>query len=536
MKRILTLLIIVGAVLFLWAEDVTFNVNMNYQISLGNFDVEVDSVDVAGSFNEWGDIPMIGEDLDGDGIYSMTVTDLEVGFVCAYKFRINSNWGTSEFPGGGADRSYTVVAGENIVDHWYNDEEMPSVFADVVFTITDATENYLDIKFKSSFNEWLLYQMTDDGVAPDEVAGDHVWTVLVEDIPNGTHTWGAIEDDGSQWGIWLIEGDDLEYTIDDEGNVSGQTDYVIDPGSVQDVTVTFQVDMNLVPTVGAVAIAGSFNSWTIPGEIMSDDDMDGIYTIDILMPSGSPINEQYKYLNGDVYEDIENRSFVLNDSVTEQVLPVDYFNNMNPADYLEQTMILTIYVDMEDTVFDTLSVCGNVAPLDWDFAANNHMLYLYEGTIWTFDITFNEGAYRYLGFKFAIDGQDLEAGFDENHSVTLDESEIFQTAWCVYGVMGPTTGEDNDVITPEQSRLVNYPNPFNPETIIAYQIPVQEEGVLSIYNFKGQLVKTYTGITGTGSIVWDGKNESGEKVASGLYFAKVKAGDWQQTRKMMLLK
>jgi len=49
-------------------------------------------------------------------------------------------------------------------------------------------------------------------------------------------------------------------------------------------------------------------------------------------------------------------------------------------------------------------------------------------------------------------------------------------------------------------------------------------------------VKTYTGITGTGSIVWDGKNESEDKVASGLYFAKVKAGDWQQTHKMLLLK
>ncbi|MDP8221314.1 MAG: T9SS type A sorting domain-containing protein [Candidatus Stygibacter frigidus] len=426
MKRILTLLIIVGA-LFLWAEDVTFNVNMNYQISLGNFDPAIDSVDVAGNFNGWGDSPIIGEDLDGDGIYSMTVTDLEVGFECEYKFRINSNWGTSEFPGGGANRFYTVVTGENIVDHWYNDEEMPSVFADVVFTVTDGTENYLDIKFKSSFNDWELYQMTDDGVAPDEVAGDHVWTVLVEDIPNGTHTWGALEDDGSQSGYWLIDGPDLEYTIDDQGNVSGQTDYVIDPGSVQDVTVTFQVDMNLVPTVGVVTIAGSFNSWTVPGEIMTDDDMDGIYTIDILLPSGSLINEQYKYLNDAVYEDIENRSFVLDDSVTEQILPVDYFNNMNSDDY-------------------------------------------------------------------------------------------------------------NDVITPDQSELVNYPNPFNPETVIAYQIPVQKEGVLSIYNFKGQLVKTYTGIAGTGSIVWDGKNESDENVASGLYFAKVKAGDWEQTRKMLLLK
>ncbi|MCF7911860.1 MAG: T9SS type A sorting domain-containing protein [Candidatus Cloacimonetes bacterium] len=535
MKRFLALLIIFSMALVIWAEDVTFLVNMNYQIVLDNFDPEVDFVDIAGSFNEWGATPMVGEDLDEDGIYEMTVTGLEVGFLCEYKFRINGSWNTSEFPGGGPNRQYTVVAGENIVGHWYNDEQLPSVFADVVFTITDGTESYLDIKFKSSFDGWVLHQMMDDGVAPDAVASDHVWTVLVEDIPNGMHTWGAIEDDGSQWGIWLIEGDDLEYTVDDDGNVSGQTDYIIDPGSAQDVTVTYSVDVSLLPVVGEITIAGSFNSWNITDDIMTDDDNDMVYTIDILIPAGSPLNQQYKYLNDGVYEDIENRSYLLDDSVTEMILPIDFFNNANPADYLTQSMVLTIYVDMEDTVFDSVAVCGSVAPLDWDFAAHNYPLTLHEGTIWTTDINFMEGAYRYLNFKFAIDGQDLEAGFDENHSCTLDESETAQSVWCVYGVMGPTNGEDEDNISLVYT-LSNYPNPFNPETTIAYQLPANARGELSIYNLKGQLVKSWTGLNGNGSMVWDGRNALGRQTASGLYFAVVKAGNWQQTRKMMMIK
>jgi hypothetical protein len=536
MKRFLSLLIIFSVALCIWAEDVTFLVNMNYQIALDNFDPVVDFVDVAGSFNEWGAVPMVGEDLDEDGIYEMTVTDLEVGFLCEYKFRINGNWGTSEFPGGGANRQYIVVAGENIVGHWYNDEQIPSVFADVVFTILDGTENYLDINFKSSFNDWVLYQMADDGFAPDLVAGDHTWTVLVEDIPNGSHTWGAIEDDGSQWGIWLIDGADLEFTVDDEGNVSGQTGYIIDPGSVQDVTVSFSVDVSLVETVGEITIAGSFNSWNLTDDVLTDPDNDNIYTIDILIPAGSPVNQQYKYLNDGVYEDIENRSFVIDDLVTEMVLETVFFNNMNPADYLEQTMLLTIYVDMEDTVFDSLAVCGNVAPLDWDFADHNYPLTMHESTIWTTEITFIEGAYRYLGFKFAINGEDLEAGFDENHSCTLDESEMAQTVWCVYGEMGPTTAEDNNDISPVNTLITNYPNPFNPETTIAYQIPGNENGSLSIYNLRGQSVKSWTGLTGNGCQIWDGTNELGTQTASGLYFAVIKAGGFQQIRKMMMIK
>ncbi len=536
MKRILLILLFSAMVLLIWAEDVTFNVNMNYQILLGNFDPGMDFVDVAGTFNEWGATPMVGEDLDEDGIYTIIATDLAVEYICEFKFRINGDWNTSEFPGGGANRFYTVVAGENIVNYWYNDEMLPSIFVDIIFTITDGTQNYLDIKFKSSFDDWVLYPMADDGIAPDEVAGDHVWTVLVEDIQNGTHTWGAIEDDGSQWGIWLIEGADLQFMVDDDGIVSGQTDYFIDPGSVQDVTVTFQVDMSLVQTVGEITLAGSFNNWSITQDVMADPDMDNIYTIDILIPLGSPLNEQYKYLNDGVYENIENRLFVLDDTGTEQVLPIDYYENMDPADYLEQAMTLTINVDMEDTVFDSLNVCGNVAPLDWDFAAHNNPLEFMEGTYWTIDILFPEGAYRYLNFKFSIDGQDLEAGFNENHTCTLDETEMTQTVWCVYGVMGPTTTNDINDITPVSLGLVNYPNPFNPETAIAYYLPAEVSGELIICNIKGQKVRSWGDLHGMGGLFWDGKDENGKAVASGQYLAIIKAGEWQQTIKMMMIK
>ena len=98
---------------------------------------------------------------------------------------------------------------------------------------------------------------------------------------------------------------------------------------------------------------------------------------------------------------------------------------------------------------------------------------------------------------------------------------------------------------PDQTQLgANYPNPFNPETWIPYQLSQAAEVRLEIYDGQGRLVKKlelggkeagyYT--TTAESIYWDGRNRNGEQVSSGLYFYQLKAGDYSQTRKMVILK
>ena len=103
---------------------VIFKVNMNYWIELGKFDSEIDFVDVAGTFNDWQGSDNM-DDSDNDGIYETTYTNIDDGEYIEYKFRINGSWDneTCEFPNGGPNRTYTVVQGENILEHWYNDEQ-----------------------------------------------------------------------------------------------------------------------------------------------------------------------------------------------------------------------------------------------------------------------------------------------------------------------------------------------------------------------------------------------------------------------------
>jgi len=85
----------------------------------------------------------------------------------------------------------------------------------------------------------------------------------------------------------------------------------------------------------------------------------------------------------------------------------------------------------------------------------------------------------------------------------------------------------------------NQPNPFNPETQIRYSLPRPDQVRLTIYNLLGQKVKTlFDGYQNAGihSLIWDGKNNDGVPLSSGIYFYQLIAGNYEQTRKMVLMK
>jgi hypothetical protein len=85
----------------------------------------------------------------------------------------------------------------------------------------------------------------------------------------------------------------------------------------------------------------------------------------------------------------------------------------------------------------------------------------------------------------------------------------------------------------------NYPNPFNPSTTISFALPGEIAIELKIYNIRGQEVKTLISKVmpaGYHEVVWDGKNSGGEEVSSGVYFYRLTAGEFSESRKMIMLK
>ena len=100
------------------------------------------------------------------------------------------------------------------------------------------------------------------------------------------------------------------------------------------------------------------------------------------------------------------------------------------------------------------------------------------------------------------------------------------------------------IVPQETALLANYPNPFNPETWIPYQLAVPAEVTLTIYGMNGGAVRRLqVGHQPAGmyqsrsrAAYWDGRNDRGESIASGLYFYTLSAGDFTATRKMLIRK
>ena len=94
-------------------------------------------------------------------------------------------------------------------------------------------------------------------------------------------------------------------------------------------------------------------------------------------------------------------------------------------------------------------------------------------------------------------------------------------------------------IPPTSLQISNYPNPFNPETTISYTLPSSGMVSLEIYNSRGQLVRSLLSeeqTAGEHSLIWNGRDDSGHSVASGLYLCRIACNGKQETRKMLLLK
>ena len=118
-----------------------------------------------------------------------------------------------------------------------------------------------------------------------------------------------------------------------------------------------------------------------------------------------------------------------------------------------------------------------------------------------------------------------DAGNSSEYSVAIDVTVL----WADLGIAIPD----------EFAIHQNYPNPFNPVTTLRYDLPEQGHVRITIYDMLGRDVKTLINEyqdPGYRSIIWDATNDYGKPVSAGVYICRIRAGDFVQTRKMILLK
>jgi len=138
---------------------------------------------------------------------------------------------------------------------------------------------------------------------------------------------------------------------------------------------------------------------------------------------------------------------------------------------------------------------------------------------------------------------DWPDGSTTSHSglTTNDCWEVEYTSGNVRRCKPPiATSVTSDEVKPADfSLFANYPNPFNPSTVIGFQLPAASEVSLAIYSSTGQLVRQLargTFASGRHQVAWDGKNDRGQRVASGIYFYQLTAENFRSIKRMMLLK
>ena len=154
--------------------------------------------------------------------------------------------------------------------------------------------------------------------------------------------------------------------------------------------------------------------------------------------------------------------------------------------------------------------------------------------------------YSNLPFAFIVDsegnGHAAFAGHYYPHGLEPDSTEIY------YMVGSPTALPEVKESERGEDFILsqNYPNPFNTITLIPFRVNRDQLTVdcpvhttLIIYNIKGQVVKALVDevkFPGEYQVMWDGKNDSGKEVSSGVYFCKLKLGDLIQNKKLVLVK
>jgi hypothetical protein len=136
----------------------------------------------------------------------------------------------------------------------------------------------------------------------------------------------------------------------------------------------------------------------------------------------------------------------------------------------------------------------------------------------------------------------FEGASYEEAKLTLERVEVADPTGKVYGSETAKVGSAVAVLPKAYSLAQNSPNPFNPSTTISYELPESAGAVrvvLDVYNIRGQKVVTLVDElkdAGRYSVNWDGTDAGGRRVSSGVYFYRMRAGEFSTVRKMVILK
>ena len=481
MKKIVYLLLVMFAAGTALAQTVEFNVNMTVKAIEGSFTPGERQVFLAGNFNGWNTSATEMTDDDNDSIYTTTIDTFAVDDTLYFKF--------------------ITVAGSDIV--WENDPNREYV------------------------------------------------------VPSGSSTFSDYFD----------------------------RDTIVNAS----VTLTFSANMEFEIASGrfstarpdTLSVRGSFNGWS-GSDIMSPSVSDPYYYEKevVYQPTlGEEIAYKFAYINatGTTWEGDPNKIYtVTQDDISSGSAFIERtFNDLTLDNVTNNEVTIKFVVNMDSakisqtgvpfSSIENVFIAGANAPLQWPTggwpntdSATIHFLYndgtngdeVADDSLWTIELTFPQYSALTIQYKYGANwggdnggSNDNEAPSLSDHFINLTPDLLSATVHNQFGVTGTHELENVVVLGVEEvpntvpkvySLKQNYPNPFNPTTNIRFAIPDAGLVTLKIYNLLGQEVTTLVNEyknAGTYNVDFNAVN-----LSSGVYFYQINAGNYSDTKKMILMK
>jgi hypothetical protein len=307
-------------------------------------------------------------------------------------------------------------------------------------------------------------------------------------------------------------------------------------------------------------------------DLLADPDGDsvfeGFYTFQHTCTGGLPDSTrlEYKFTHQCVtWESISNHIYDLMGLSARDTLEI-WWNNLAPTDFTDKAIDVVFFAghwtDPWNADNDSIGLNGSQVPLNWDVPPVTRLKddgVLPDSTaddgIFSTRITFPAGSLKNVSFKYLWKALpdtvfNYECFEQANRNVYLNDT-LFSTTnpivmdiayWDYCDFLAGM--EEGSIPAPERLALLhNVPNPFNPNTAIEFTLPGGAFVDLSIYDVSGRLVRgLFQGelaagsYTGDRAIRWDGTDDAGKGVRSGVYFYRLKAGAEERTRKMVLVR